>query len=160
MDTIYLETTIIGHLAGRILTDTLVAARQHVTRDWWENHAKNHRLFVSFLVIDECSAGNEVAAEERLKLINDIEVIGGSEEADALAEALLQANAIPYSEPRDSMHIALAASNGLKYLLTWNFKHIANAKMRWKIEETCRANGFDPPIICTPDELMGIADGN
>ncbi len=160
METIYFETTIIGHLSGRILTDTLVAARQHITRDWWENHAKNNRLFISYLVVDECSAVDAIAAKERLKIIDEIEVIGGSDEADALAESLLQANAIPYSEPRDAMHIALAAANGLKYLLTWNFKHIANATMRWKIEETCRVKGFDPPIICTPDELMGITDVN
>lgn len=117
-------------------------------------------MFVSYHVIDECSAGNDVAASERLELMNDIEIIGGSDEADALADTLLQANAISKTEPRDAIHIALAASNGLKYLLTWNFKHIANATLRFKIEETCRANGYDPPIICTPDELMGVTDGN
>ena len=160
METIYLETTIIGHLTGRIVTDTLVAARQQVTRDWWEQHSARYRLFVSYLVIDECAAGNPAAANERMNFIKDISVIGGSDDADSLADALLHANAIPKTEPRDAMHIALAASNGLKYMLTWNFKHIANAALRSRIEETCRANGFEPPIICTPEELMGFTDGN
>jgi hypothetical protein len=48
----------------------------------------------------------------------------------------------------------LAAVNGIEYLLTWNCTHIANAVTRPKIEATCRALGFEPPIICTPDELM------
>ncbi len=42
----------------------------------------------------------------------------------------------------------------MRYLLTWNCAHIANATMRPKIEEICRAGGFEPPIICTPLELV------
>lgn len=110
-------------------------------------------------MIDECSAGNAVFAKERLQEISKLDVLGGSPDADELAAALLKSKAIPESEPRDAMHISLAATNGVKYLLTWNFKHIANARLRSKIENTCRANGFEPPIICTPDELMGLEDG-
>jgi len=160
METIYIETTIIGHLGGRILSDSLVAARQQVTRDWWEHQSPNYQRYISYLVIDECSAGNSTAVDERLRLIANLDVVGGSKDADTLANALLNSKAIPETEPRDAMHISLAATNGIRYLLTWNFKHIANARLRMKIEETCRANGFEPPIICTPDELMGIADGS
>jgi hypothetical protein len=39
-------------------------------------------------------------------------------------------------------------------LLTWNCAHIANATMRPRIEAICRADGFEPPVICTPLELM------
>lgn len=159
MDTIYIETTIVGHLGGRMLSDSIIAARQHSTREWWKIHASRYKCFVSLLVIDECSAGNAAAAEERLRIISDLDVLGGSSEADQLANALLESKAIPKTEPRDAMHISLAATNGVKYLLTWNFKHIANAQLRSKIEGACRANGFEPPIICTPDELMGIDDG-
>ena len=42
----------------------------------------------------------------------------------------------------------------MDYLLTWNLKHIANATIRSKVEALCRAEGYEPPIICTPDELM------
>lgn len=69
-------------------------------------------------MIDECSAGNAVAAEERLRIISDLDVLGGSSEADQLANSLLKSKAIPESEPRDAMHIFLAAINGVKYLLT------------------------------------------
>ncbi len=40
------------------------------------------------------------------------------------------------------------------YLLTWNCKHIANATMRQAIERVCREAGYEPPVICTPEELM------
>jgi hypothetical protein len=42
----------------------------------------------------------------------------------------------------------------LEYLLTWNCKLIANADKRVAIEELCRQQGFEPPVICTPDELF------
>ena len=32
-------------------------------------------------------------------------------------------------------------------------KHIANAATRGIIEETCRGAGYEPPTICTPEEL-------
>ena len=44
--------------------------------------------------------------------------------------------------------------NGMDYLLTWNCTHIANAALRPSIEAICRDNGFEPPVICTPEELL------
>lgn len=67
----------------------------------------------------------------------------------------LTAYAVPATEPRDALHISLAAVNGVQFLATWNFKHIANANVRGLIEQTCRNAGFPPPIICTPEELLG-----
>ncbi len=42
----------------------------------------------------------------------------------------------------------------MSYLLTWNCSHIANASIRGKIEAMCRAAGLQPPLICTPEELL------
>ena len=55
---------------------------------------------------------------------------------------------------RDAAHIAIAAANGVEYLVTWNFRHIANAVTRPRIESVCRQAGFESPVICTPEELM------
>jgi len=156
MDTIYIETTIVGHLTGKLIGDPIVAARQRLTRVWWQNHSARYQLFVSQLVLDECGAGSLEPAQERLEAIRELDLLDGTPATDALAAALIAANAIPDTEPRDAFHIAIAATNGVKYLLTWNFKHIANAAMRKKIENACRDAGFDPPTICTPDELLGI----
>ena len=59
----------------------------------------------------------------------------------------------------DALHIAVAAVNGMDYLLTWNCKHIANVALRLRIEAVCRAAGYEPPLICTPEELpMGSSN--
>ena len=160
MDTVYIETTVIGHVAGRVHRDPLVAARQQVTRIWWRDDAAKYSVFISQLVLDECADGDPSAAAERLEVVKDIDLIDSSDEVDALAAALIAGNALPASEPRDAFHIAIAAVNGVKYLVTWNFKHIANASLRSRIEQICRNAGCEPPIICTPDELMGIDDGS
>lgn len=49
---------------------------------------------------------------------------------------------------------SVATVHGVDYLLTWNCKHIANATMRQAIERVCREAGYEPPVICTPEELM------
>ncbi len=43
--TVYVETTVIGHLVGRILADPVVAGRQTATRSWWPIAKSNYRLF-------------------------------------------------------------------------------------------------------------------
>jgi hypothetical protein len=77
--------------------------------------------------------------------------------ADAveLSRALLQRGPLPSKASADALHIAIAAVPGVEYLLTWNCKHIANAEMRPLIERGCRARGYEPPVLCTPEELMG-----
>ena len=62
--------------------------------------------------------------------------------------------AMPKMAADDALHIALAIVHGMDFLLTWNCRHIANATMRSRIEETCRSAEYEPPIICTPEELL------
>ena len=75
-------------------------------------------------------------------------------EAEALAQQLVDSGAVPRAATDDAVHIAIAAANGVEFLVTWNFRHIANASMRARIEAVCREAGFEPPVICTPNELV------
>ena len=118
MDTLYIETTIVGHLAGKFVADPVVALRQQLTREWWLSHSPQYQVFISQLVLDEYGAGDAVAAQERLEIVKDLSLLDGTTDTDLLAAALIAANAIPVSEPRDAFHIAIAATNGVKYLLT------------------------------------------
>jgi len=54
----------------------------------------------------------------------------------------------------DALHIAVATVHGMHYLVTCNCTHIANATLRHRIEAVCRAAGYEPPTICTPQELL------
>jgi predicted nucleic acid-binding protein len=110
---------------------------------------------VSQIVVDECSAGDTSAASERLALIANIPILAMSSDAKHLADELMRQHGIPATEPRDALHIAIAAVNGIQFLVTLNFTHIANAETRSIIEQVCRDQGFVPPLICSPDELLG-----
>jgi len=158
MDLIYIETTVIGNVAGRIHSNPDVASRQRTTRTWWNTARAQFELAISQLVIDECTDGDPAAAQERLDVLGDLTVLSITDDARALARVLNAEGAVPPSEPRDALHIAVAAVQRVQYLVTWNFKHIANATMRSKIEQTCRNAGFDPPIICSPPEIPGDTD--
>ena len=152
--TVYVETTVIGHIAARQQPDILVAARQLTSQRWWAVRDR-YSLVVSQIVVDECSAGDSSAALDRLTLIADISILAVSPNARGLADRLMLEHGIPASEPRDALHIAIAAVNGVQYLVTLNFTHIANAETRGTIEQICRDCGYVPPVICSPDELLG-----
>ena len=154
METAYIETTIIGNIAGRLHKDPLVSSQQLLTRDWWSRATCKLELYISQLVLDECAGGDPTAAAERLAVINTIRLLDIIPECHSLAGQLLAARAVPQTEPRDALHIAIASVHQVNYLLTWNFKHIANAGMRHQIESVIRSAGYEPPIICTPQELL------
>ena len=108
------------------------------------------------MVIQEAEQGDEKAAQERLDALTDISLLEITEEALTLAERLIEKQALPEKAVEDALHIATATVNGINYLLTWNFKHIANATMRGQIEQVCREEGYEPPIICSPQELIEV----
>jgi len=152
---IYLETSIISYLAGRRSKDLIVAAHQELTHEWWELRKNKFTPFVSQLVIQEIQAGDTSAARERLRLIEALPSLSLHEAARELASVFLQRKVIPRKAVEDALHIAVATCNGMDYLVTWNCKHIANAEIRTELSRLCMENGFEVPVICTPEELMG-----
>jgi len=151
---IYVETTIVSYLTARPSRDLITAAHQQITHDWWYTRRINYELCVSELVLDEAGAGDALAAQERLLVLQPMLVIETTTEAFELAEALLRAGALPSKAANDALHIAVAATKAILYLLTWNCRHLANATMRPVIEAVCTAKGLKAPIICTPEELL------
>lgn len=152
---VYLETSILGYLTSRPSRDLVLAAHQEVTRQWWEKRRKYFDIFVSQPVLVEAARGHAEAASRRVDLLRDLPLLRVSEEAVALAEALLTAHALPRRAGADALHIAIATVNGMDYLLTWNCRHIANAELIPAVRATIERRGYDAPMICTPDELMG-----
>jgi predicted nucleic acid-binding protein len=150
---VYLETSVISYAVARRSRDLIVAAHQEITREWFSERSAEFDLFVCQVVIAEASAGDEEAAHERLGFIASIPRLDVTDAAGELASQLVMRGAVPKIAAEDALHIAVAATNGIEYLLTWNCKHIANATMRTNIEGVCREAGYEPPVICTPEEL-------
>jgi len=71
-----------------------------------------------------------------------------------LARLLVTPGAVPENAEPDAVHIAAAAVEKCEYLLTWNFRHIANAGIRREVERILAKHGYDGTTICTPEELL------
>jgi predicted nucleic acid-binding protein len=151
---VYIETTIPSYLTAWRSPGLLMAAHQEATRNWWDTVRFDYELFISEFVMAECASGNADAAERRLTAIQGLPELEISAQVEPLAQQLLAGAALPEKAKLDALHIAIATVHGIDYLLTWNCKHIANAVTRPKIEWICRTAGYEPPVICTPLELM------
>lgn len=152
---IYLETTIPSYLTARPSRDLIKAAQQEMTWEWWE-HRERFELYISQLVVAEARRGDPNAAAERLKVLNGIPSLHVTDEGRELAEQLLRRVPLPENAAADAAHIGVAAIHGLDYLLTWNCRHLANASLRHKIEFVCQDEGWEAPVICTPNELLEV----
>jgi hypothetical protein len=151
---VYIETTVVSYLTARPNRDVVIAGHQQVTHEWWDTRRESYELCVSQLVVGEAAAGGSQAAEERLGVLQSMTVLETTTSALELAKELIQAGALPAKATDDALHIAVAATHAVPYLLTWNCRHLANATMRPMIESVCAAKGFKAPIICTPEELL------
>ena len=150
---VYIETSVISYLTARPSNDFRAMSNQNVTLEWWELERPKFELVISEFVIAEASLGHPEAAQRRLAALAGLVELQATQAVKALGRELVTRNALPAIAEIDALHVAIAAVNGVEYLLTWNCTHIANAHTRPKIEATCRALGYEPPIICTPQEL-------
>ena len=94
-------------------------------------------------------------AQLRLASLDETLLLKVNSEAVALARKLVEKGPLPEKAAIDALHIAIATVHGMDYLLTWNCKHIANAEMQTTVAAISRASGYEPPVICTPEELLG-----
>jgi hypothetical protein len=101
----------------------------------------------------EANRGDSEAAGERLKQLREIPVLDLTEESRDLAKKIVGPGMIPPKYYEDALHVAIATAHGMDYLLTWNLAHIANATLRRQYEQVIGRHGYDPPIVCTPEEL-------
>ena len=155
MESVYLETSFISYLVARPSRDVIVAGHQQTTQDWWDNRRSQFECSVSQVVVDEASLGDPAEVQKRLAIIAGLPALDVTEDAKALATAIMAAGMLPAHAFPDAAHVAVSAVHAVDYLLTWNCKHLANAQIAWRIAVVCEKLGHKMPIICTPDELMG-----
>ncbi len=72
---VYIETSVISYLTARPSRDLVIAGRQEITREWWENRRPDFSLYISPFVIQEASAGDERAAKKRLSELKPIPIL-------------------------------------------------------------------------------------
>ena len=152
---VYIETSVVSYYAASRSKNSVVAGHQEATRKLWPLLLKQYETFVSALVIAEARRGDLAESKKRLAAIRAFPVLDIDAASTELAKVLVEAHAIPEEHPADALHIAVAATNGIDVLLTWNFAHINNPFTRMRIRETVENAGHRCPEIGSPDELLG-----
>jgi hypothetical protein len=154
--TLYIETTVVSFLVGRLSRDVSTARMQSITRDWWSSHSHKHILFVSDVVLTEALRGDEHLARERKQILAPLATLHSNEHTHELATLIRAETRLPEREHEDAHHAAVAAIHGVNVLLTWNCAHLANEHMIPRIGRACEAYGYAPPVILTPEQLIGV----
>lgn len=153
LPTVYIETSIVSYLRARHSSQITSAARQIVTRRWWDEERHNYSPVISPYVLAEASDGNPALAAERLAALAGIPIVPEAVEIPLLADRLLKAALLPAKARLDALHICAAAFHRIDYLLTWNCSHMANARILPRIRATLNELGYQLPVICTPEEM-------
>ncbi len=160
MATAYIETTIPSYYVARSSPSLFHAAKQAATRDWWDSGCSGLRLFTSLETILEASKGDEQMVSDRLLLLKLIPILVMPDEALEMARGLISAGIVPEKAASDALHIAVASWHRIDYLVTWNFKHIANPFIQERLRKAVAADGFQLPVMCSPEELLQINEDN
>lgn len=154
---VYIETTVISYLTARPSKNLVIAGHQAATRDFW-NRLSDFEAFISELVVEEASKGDEIAAKARLRELESLESLAIDLDCIALAVHLVDDGAVPAEYADDAVHIAIASVHEVQSIVTWNFKHINNPATRARIRASIQKRGYTCPEICSPDEYLGEDD--
>ena len=157
-ESVYIETSVVSYLTARPTKDLLGAVWQSITVDWWDTQRTKFTLCTSDVTLVEAGRGHPDAAQRRLDALADVPRLTITDSVSSLSKALLHASALPSNAEEDSLHVAISSVHGVDYLLTWNFRHIDNARTKPIMRDVCRLHGYSCPEICTPIELMEVSN--
>src|SRR5208283_3622340 len=104
---IYIESTIPSYVVARPARDLLQAARQQLTKDWWDLKRHDHELFTSQIVLDEIAFGEPAMAQLRLETLQAVPLLQVTDGIKELARKIQHSGLLPITANRDAVHIAL-----------------------------------------------------
>ena len=151
---IYLETTVVSYYTTHMSRDLIIAGHQQITREWWGFQLNKFDPYISEIVHNEISRGDENAAQKRVMVVKNFNYLEMNSEVLKLAQVYFDTLDLQDKSRLDSLHLALAVQHGMDYLISWNFVHIVGARPRKIIDEINYQKGIKNPIFCTPEELM------
>jgi len=156
---IYLETTLFSFYYEGRQDGKYPAYKSQVREVFQRIKAGKYEPFTSPFTLEEIAKERDQVKRERMAALAaeyGIKVLDESEEAKRLAALYIQEEAIPDTYETDALHIALAAVNGLDFIVSLNFTHIVRP---WTIERVRRVNkreGYQGIGIYKPSEVLEL----
>lgn len=149
MNTVYIETSI-PSFYYTLRVDPESIARMHWTHQWWREYSKKFTLMTSAAVIDELRKGTSKKTEERISLLDGMDILTITDDVIEIANIYIERFVMPKDPQGDALHLALASFYKADTLLTWNCRHLANANKFNHIRRVNYEIGLSTPILATP----------
>ena len=156
--TIYLDTSVINFLFADDSPE-----KREITVDFFDNFVKLgiYDTYITEYVIAEINQTTD--NEERLRLLKIVEdypieilPVDKVEEIGLLAQNYLDNGIMPPKKLFDALHVAFCVVSKIDYLVSWNFKHLANINRERRVLAKNYELGYIHPLrIITPTELTG-----
>ena len=155
--TVYLDTSVINFLFADDAPE-----KKEITVDFFDNYVKTgiYETYWSDFVIDEINqTSDELKRIKLLKVASDYYVehlkINQPQEVEKLAELYLTHGVMPPKKLYDALHVACCITERIDFLVSWNYKHLANVNRERKIIALNYQFGYLHPLrIITPSELI------
>lgn len=154
---IYLDTSTINFLFADDAPE-----KRDITIDFFESSIRTeiYETFVSEFVLAEIYLTTD--NEKKLKLLNVIDSypvsvlkILNKEEVRTLAEAYIYNKIIPEKKLFDALHIATCTIYQINFLVSWNFRHLANIRKEQQVRIVNISNNYFHDLrIISPTQLM------
>jgi hypothetical protein len=153
---IYLDTSVINFLFADDAPE-----KKSITIDFFDNFIKSGRYntYISSFVIEEISkTDNDEKRDRLLNVMNSypIELLDIADgEIERLAMQYTTAGVIPAKKIFDALHVSISTIYQIHFLVSWNYKHLANVNREQRIRQVNIANHYFHDLrIVTPLELI------
>ena len=88
METIYIETTVVSYLVANPSRDSILAAHQQLTRQWWQDERQRYQCVTSREVLREAGMGDAEMSRRRAEALAGLTVLKVEDSARKLARAI------------------------------------------------------------------------
>ncbi|OHB75014.1 MAG: hypothetical protein A2Z34_10555 [Planctomycetes bacterium RBG_16_59_8] len=151
LKSVYIDTTIPSYYV-----DEREHLRLHIdrTRQWWDDERRFYDVYTSELVVAELEEGHYPRQSAALALVGDIPRLAPVPEIEQIAGVYIANRLAPSVDVRDAFHLAFACSYKIDCLLTWNCRHLANARKLEHLRVINARMNLHTPAIITPLELL------
>jgi len=88
-----------------------------------------------------------------LEMISNFTLLSINDEVQYLADIYIKNEIFPEKYSDDALHTALASTNRIGILLSWNFTHLVKVRTRRMVSLINTIHNYDPVEIISPPEL-------
>jgi len=143
---LYLDTSVVGGYFDKAFKDD--------TRELWRQMEKGlFRFYVSAITVDEVLTAPLEVRELAADTFTD-PLLQVTPEADRLFQAYMKSKVIPSKFADDAAHVAVAVVHRMDFVVSWNFKHLANVYRNDAFNAVNLLQGYPPVRIVNPRELI------